>query len=804
MQNRIRIASSCIVGLSLWLSAHGAQAATFRVQAMPLDKALVVVAGEARVSIGGLSPAACGKQRVVLSGEMSVDEALTHLLSASPCTVEKLGPGIYRLSLRPPPRRPLHPRPVTPDRSEPAPQDVWVTASRRVLPLNRVLPAVTVLHTPQIYDQGGGLADLSRRVPGLTTTNLGSGRNKIMLRGLSDSVYTGRTQSTVGLYLDDTPITYNAPDPNLRLTDMARVEIAKGPQGALYGSGAISGVVRLVPNRPDLNTVGLIVSTEGMATEKGAPSASGALTVNLPVIEDRLAVRFTAYAERDGGYIDDLGIGRTRINRTRRDGYRLSATWVPASDWRVSAGVTNQAINSENTQYAEGVLGPFRRDVDHAEPHDNDFLQAHLTAERALSIGDLKLSAARVVHSLASRYDASDLGPLIDTSDPRGLAYDEAQEIRLDVQELTLVSPGDGRLRWLVGLFATRQAEDVENTLTDLGQAASLYTEDRKDRLSEVAAFGEISYDLTPVWSLTAGGRIARVKHVMDAQIDDGVRPRPLATPTFGDERLIDGQRNDRHSSYKLAVTYRASDRLSLYVQSAEGYRNGGFNSTAFTHLTPVPPTYGDDELTSYEAGLRWRDAHNRLRLDAAVYQVSWRNIQGDHLQANGLPVSLNVGDGSNLGLEWSLDYAGAAWRWTVAGLINRPELARAFDPAIASEDAGLPGTAQNMFSARLRHEGRLKRFAGAGLGLEANLGYTGLSRTGLHQDASAKMGGYMAVDLGADVTRAHRRWTLQLTNATNAGKNSFAYGNPFNLDHDRQFTPLRPRSLRLGLSWSY
>ncbi|MFH7396949.1 TonB-dependent receptor plug domain-containing protein, partial [Pseudomonas syringae group genomosp. 7] len=85
------------------------------------------------------------------------------------------------------------------------------------------------------------LADIGFQVAGLTTTNLGPGRDKILLRGLSDGAFTGQTQSIVALYLDEVPITYNAPDPDLRLADLERVEVMRGPQGTLYGGGTIGG-----------------------------------------------------------------------------------------------------------------------------------------------------------------------------------------------------------------------------------------------------------------------------------------------------------------------------------------------------------------------------------------------------------------------------------------------------------------------------------------------------------------------------------------------------------------------------------
>ena len=97
--------------------------------------------------------------------------------------------------------------------------------------------------------------DVASQLASFSTTNLGPGRDKILLRGLSDGVFTGRTQSTVGIYLDDVPITYNAPDPDLHLGDLDKIEVAaaRGPQGTLYGGGSMSGIYRIVTRKPELD-----------------------------------------------------------------------------------------------------------------------------------------------------------------------------------------------------------------------------------------------------------------------------------------------------------------------------------------------------------------------------------------------------------------------------------------------------------------------------------------------------------------------------------------------------------------------
>lgn len=132
-----------------------------------------------------------------------------------------------------------------------------------------------------------GMQGLDSFVSGMTVTNLGPGRNKILLRGVSDGVFTGLTQSTVGLYLDLTPITYAAPDPDLKLIDIDRVEVLRGPQGTLYGTGPIGGVVRIVTRAPAFGQEALSLAATRSRTGGGGWNSDYSLIANVPVAGNR-------------------------------------------------------------------------------------------------------------------------------------------------------------------------------------------------------------------------------------------------------------------------------------------------------------------------------------------------------------------------------------------------------------------------------------------------------------------------------------------------------------------------------------
>src|SRR5205823_587441 len=174
----------------------------------------------------------------------------------------------------------------------------------------------------------------------------------------------------VGLYLDDVPITYNAPDPDLRLADIDRVEVLRGPQGTLYGSGSIGGIVRIVTARPDLSRVLGEVSVEGMATQHGAPSYGLEAMANLPVAAGRAAIRAVVYSDERGGYIDNPVLHLKNVNYSRRVGGRIAALADLPDGWTIEAGVAHQSIATADSQYTQGSGGPLTRGASVREPHD--------------------------------------------------------------------------------------------------------------------------------------------------------------------------------------------------------------------------------------------------------------------------------------------------------------------------------------------------------------------------------------------------------------------------------------------------
>lgn len=249
----------------------------FSIPAKPLSEGLVDLAVRANLSIGADAAKACRPNGNAVAGRLTAEQALSRLLADTGCGYRMIDSRTVRIvRSRVRQRHAVAPVPrVVTDPVAPPTQtvsEVVVTSAKRSIGLDRAPYAVSAVQGATLSESGAvNTADLAHRIAGLTVTNLGPGRNKLFVRGLSDGPLTGRTQATVGLYFDDSRTTYNAPDPDLRLVDIARVELLRGPQGSLYGAGSIGGVLQVITNAPRLADRSAWGSAAAEASLSGSP-----------------------------------------------------------------------------------------------------------------------------------------------------------------------------------------------------------------------------------------------------------------------------------------------------------------------------------------------------------------------------------------------------------------------------------------------------------------------------------------------------------------------------------------------------
>lgn len=790
------------LGVTLAAASAHAEPARYRfsIPAESYDAALIDFAVQADISIGGADR--CRGRSHGLSGTFTIEEGLQRLLSGSQCRAEFLEPRVVRVrpamqrvqaTATPQMKKPAEPAPLP----GPAPTvgEVLVTASRRTASSERVAADVSAVSGDQLFTTGaadiGAAAD---QFAGLSMTNLGPGRDKILLRGLSDGSFTGRARTTVGTYLDDIPVNYSAPDPDLRLADVEGIEVVRGPQGALFGSGSMSGVYRIVTAKPQTDAYHASLSLSGGWTEHGAPSNSVEGMINAPLEAGTSAIRLVGYGEVQGGYLDDVNLRQSNVDQTVRNGARAAYRRWLNQDWSVTLSAALQDLHSADTQYTT-AMGSRRRANLVREDHKNDFSEAALSITGVGGWGRFSSYTGYVHHAFASRYDASNALSIFGGDERELGVYDEGSHVDMLVEDALLSSPNSGPLQWLAGVFLSSSAEQTPATLKQRfrgtgGVVQTLYDKRRRDQVGQAAVYGEASYRFENGWTLTAGGRLSEIHVHSDWSV-------VAAIP--GGSRSFDGAATFSNFAPKLSLQHDLGARGLVYVLYSEGYREGGFNTGGLAPLQQLRLAYSPDRLENLELGVRMPLLDGRLDVRSVVFLDRWLNIQTDEYLKSGLSFTGNVGNGRIAGIEAEAALAVTPQLTLKAdALFDSPSVTPA-NGALGSRMNGLPGVPDASAGALAIYRHPLPR--GLALVFTAEAAYVGRSRLTFDPTLSPVMGGYVTGQLSAQLKARNWRLAAYVSNPTNETGDTFAFGNPFTFGQIRQVTPLRPRTLTLELS---
>ncbi len=513
-------------------------------------------------------------------------------------------------------------------------EEVIVTAQKREQSVMDVPISIAAMDGAELEERGiGNFEDLGLAVPGLSVEDNGNVR-RIYLRGVGNS--TG-SSSTIGIYYDEVPISGGSPTfhYDVRPYDLERIEVLRGPQGTLYGQGSMGGTIRFVTKNPELDRFTSRMDFSTSYTEDGSPSASVQGVVNLPLIQDTLAVRIAATYDNDGGWIDQPALGKSDINDQSVKEIRVKTLWQPTEDFSANLMV---AIH-RNDRGAPGQ--------GEDENHNYTQLFNQMTTPSIQNDYD--------IYSLTLTYDMESVSLLSTTS------YSEGSKLALDIgnsccggyqilypstddrqnifsQEIRLGSLNDGPWQWSTGVFyhdaEVSTAGSYYFALGDL-PAIAPYPLVSETAYHSWAVFGNTSYEVTDRLELGAGLRyFEEDREFVDAtgiQSDtfDSVNPR-------------------------LYANFDVSDVVMMYVSAAKGFRSGGFNYQG-------APTYAPETLWSYELGSKM--SFDAVDLEFALFYSDYTDftVYGDEI-INGVPISIfsNAGNARIIGLDWDVN-----WRTT-------------------------------------------------------------------------------------------------------------------------------------------
>ncbi len=763
------------------------------IPAATLDVALTTLAREAGVEIVSTEPGLRAVRTRAIQGRMPVKAALDRLLDGTGYRATAIPGGGYRVVRAPiaAPAKAARPRPVPPP-APPAPSpparpvaDIVVTASKQRVPLSRYPGSLTVIDGDALNGAAGSdLSGVSSAIPILQSTQLGPGRNKIFIRGIADSSFNGATQSPTSIYLDDVQLNYSGPDPGLRLYDMQSVEVLEGPQGTLYGSGAIGGVIRLTSRAVDLTQTGGSVAAGTTATRGGAMGADAAAMVNVPLVADRIGLRAVGYAVRDGGYISDVGRGLSNVNRTDTVGGRVTLRVDPGDGWRVELGGAGQWIDMRDGQYAQAIAGPLARRTLMAQPFDNQLLFGRLVVTRDWDNGLRLFTATGIVAYRA--YQLFDATPRpVPGFAPPPVIYTAFRDKQLLSHETRLSRSVPNGNSWVVGLSLISDQDILSRTTGSPGNDIEIIGVTNVTKSASL--FGEGTIVLFRDLFATIGARVTTGR-------TDG---NPSSAPRSNN--FVKG-RSTLRADPTLALTWRVAPSFSMFARFQTGYRTGGL---AVASGVGRVADYRPDDITVGEFGVRkLRSGPTGISFSGSFSLARWDNIQADLITRRGQPYTTNFGNARIETLEGTIDWIPVAGlRAEASFLFTDNEVSGPIADSSQRNNRRLPETPPFAAHAGLSYQWK-KGDVTFRSGVTTD--YVGRSVLGTGDFLDVSQGKYQVVGLFAGVRRGRLDLDLRVDNLTGTKANRFAFGNPFELVWRDLSTPLRPLNARVGATWDW
>jgi len=769
--------AALLVALGLAGIAH---ADPFNISPGRLGEVAAALGVQVGVTITVTEPDVANQYSPGVNGDLSLRDAFDRALrgtGAEAVFYDAMTIRIIRSRTPSPPREPgPTPAPAVSEQLE----EVVVSASKQNMLVDSYPGSVKVVTLDRGWtadNAADGTAAITELLPVLSSTNLGPGRDKLFIRGLADSSFNGPTQATAGQYLGDIRLNYNAPDPDLDLYDMKRVEVLVGPQGTLYGAGSLGGVIRLVPNVPDANEISAATSGGLSATQSGGISRDGAAMFNVPLISEQVALRLVAYGERDAGYIDDIERGLNNVNSTTSYGSRLTLRVENLADWTLEFGGVKQIIDSADAQYT--LLGdpPLARSSTISQPFRNDYGVAYISARRPVGGAELVSVTSSVWQDLRTVFDATGYN-----GSGAPARFVEDNDITL-VSHETRIAGGDAGAPWVAGFTTLFSSSLLTRTLGPLDAPIPIAGIDNVQ--AEAALFGQISHPFTRTLTGTIGERLTFANST--GVLISSMPSQPQTS-----------SRDSVHFSNTLGLDWHPGGIWSAFFHYQQGDRAGGL-AVAASGSGLESRKFDADELNMDEIGVRLgHEASDPVVVRAAVFGAEWTHMQADLVDTTGLPYTANIGNGRIYGLD-----ADAAWHLLPEITLNAAVFFN--DSKLVAPAAGFATSGVQTLPNVARNGGRLaaqwtKGIALGGLSAGTAVRYVGQSTLGVGPLLDIPQGNYFIVDADTRLDLGRVTLSLNLNNLGNVRANTFAFGNPFSLAQHDQMTPLQPRTLRLGI----
>jgi iron complex outermembrane receptor protein len=563
---------------------------------------------------------------------------------------------------------------------------VIVTATKLKANLQNVPFSVSATSQAQIINSGAeNLVDLSRNIASFTVADLGPGQSQMAIRGISSGQVIRDqpgVKEQVGVYLDESPISVALFTPDLKIFDLDRFEVLRGPQGTLFGAGSEAGTVRYITHQPDLGRYEAFTDASFEDVAHGGQGGMVRGAFNAP-LGDTTAVRLVLYYHHLPGFIEAVqpGGGQVQnVNDGDRTGARLSMLWKPNDQLSITPRIVYQNLTTDGyprvdlynilanpfttvspvtlgereqyTQQREGLLDQFfLTDLD----VNWNFGQATLTSITSYTHRNVRVLRDATQLTGSVTFDALGIPNQADVRLNSPL-YDRTA-LNVISEEVRVASNGSETVDWLVGGFFQHVDRHYGQNLPTPGYDALVgapssafgaptpntpFYSDLSYRLKQYAAFGEATWHMTNQWALTAGLRYYKFtedKNLFFAGVFaadtcvPGTGTGPANPCVFG---VVPASTDSSGTSPRFILSYKPTDDAQLYAQAARGFRLGGINDPINLPLCSATdklvfgsqPNWQDEKTWNYELGAKTQWLDKRVTFNLDVFYSDIKNLQ--------------------------------------------------------------------------------------------------------------------------------------------------------------------------------
>ncbi|WP_238481172.1 TonB-dependent receptor [Dyella telluris] len=551
---------------------------------------------------------------------------------------------------------------------------VMVTANKREERLQAVPMAVSAVSGDDLRRQGANsFADYASQVPGLNLISSSAGQTQLVLRGVTSG--SSQANSSVSTYIDDAPYgsstVYAAGSlltPDIDPADIERIEVLRGPQGTLYGSNSLGGLVKFVTTPPDSTRMYGRASVDYTSVDGGGSGFAERAMFNLPLVEGKLALRVNAYNRDDPGYIDNVFTGKKEVNEDTVSGGRAQMLWTPTDKVSVRLSALAQNLRGDGLANTGVEVDPATLQPIYGYQKQSRAAGTGLLAVQ-YRLYDLSVDAdfgwAKLVSS--SSYGSQKVdqngdvttayGPLLNPIfglDNGGYSVTQPITLGKFTQELRLESPAEQMFAWRAGVFYTRE-NTTNHQMVNVFDASTGVPIDLPNLgdihigpgiFKEWAGYADVTWHATSQLSVLLG---ARQTHDTTSytQVSSGLLTGPADFTT---------RSSDTPTTFLFNPSFKFNDNMMAYLRVASGFRPGGANVGVPPGLD-APLTFQPDKLTSYELGFKSTLLDQRMTFEADAFYIDWNQIQLTTTNASFVYLS-NGGKARSQGLEASWKYA--------------------------------------------------------------------------------------------------------------------------------------------------